>query len=240
MANDLSLAENVNLLESNEYDEPKDLYGKMLEPINNAIQELIEESPDFIKLSKLHLDRNFIKRGIMTISYGVTPKGIANQLLEDHFKFSGKINNKSIYIPKNEDYNNIELYKNEINKLSEIIYNLLFKVHPLLDELINYFNNMVKLLNKFNLPIVWITSLGLYITQQYPNFIKYDIINSILSQRKKVTLRKSILNSINNVKQVNAFVPNFIYSLNAAYIALLFEKLSNSEYKNLFYFDILL
>lgn len=42
-------------------------------------------NPKYTKLNHLNINRKFIKRCIMTIPYGVTKRGIANQLKTDHF-----------------------------------------------------------------------------------------------------------------------------------------------------------
>jgi len=152
MALDITLAEKVNLLESYEHNEPKDIYSEVIPYIEESINTLVKENVEYYNLSLLKITRKLIKRGIMTITYGVTVKGILNQLLCEHFiKFDDK---HSLYKPLNPDIgNNIVLKYRDLYKLSEIIYNSLFQVHDSLKSVMKYFHNIVKLLNKLNLPI---------------------------------------------------------------------------------------
>jgi DNA-directed RNA polymerase len=103
MTNDINLAKYVNLLKSNNNDIPLDIYKEMANKVIINIKELIEnnkDGKDFIKLTQLNINRSFINRGIMTISYGSTVKGIYDQLLEGsskQFNYIGIKENKNIY-----------------------------------------------------------------------------------------------------------------------------------------------
>jgi len=55
----------------------------------------------------------------------------------------------------------------DISKIAEIIYSTIFKEYPGLNIIYNYLINMAKLLNKLNLPVIWITPSGLELTQNY-------------------------------------------------------------------------
>ena len=94
-----------------------------------------------------------------------------------------------------------------------------------------YFKEMVMLLNKLKLPIQWITPYGVLITQKYATFTKYDITSSMSGKRKKITLSKYKLDNdnkeiINEIKQVNSFIPNFIHSMDASNIVILVKKVT--------------
>jgi len=154
MAQDITLAEKVNLLASEESAKPNDVYSDLITPVKQDIENLVKEHVEHFNLSKLNITRKLIKRGIMTITYGVTPRGILNQLLSEQFIKFDVVNNHNLYKPTNPEVGeNVVLRHGDIVKLSGIIYNSLFKVHPSLKSIMNYFQDMVKLLNNLNLSI---------------------------------------------------------------------------------------
>jgi DNA-directed RNA polymerase len=103
MTNDVNLAKYVNLLKkkiSNNDELPLDIYKEKAKKVKLQIKNLVENSKDgkkFTKLTLLNINRSFIKREIMTISYGSTIKGIYNQLIEGgskQFEFYNIIDKK--------------------------------------------------------------------------------------------------------------------------------------------------
>ena len=233
IAHDLNLAERVNILPSTDDNIPNDIYSDLIQPIIDSIKKLVEEKPQHYNLLKLNIKRKLIKRGIMTITYGVTVKGILDQLLSDHFFKFGKVDNQYIYRPKEDEMGDVCLTYKDLWALSSIIYNTLFKSHPTLNNIMEYFHEMVLLLNDLNLTIQWVTPYGLVINQKYCKFTKYDITSVMQGSRKKITLKKyEIIDGqtvINGDKQINAFVPNFIHSMDATNIVLLIKRV-NAEF----------
>lgn len=234
MAQDITLAERVNLLASKETNSPYDVYDDLIAPIKNGINDLVEKQPEFSNLSKLKITRKLIKRGIMTITYGVTPWGISRQLLSEHFiKFDCK-DNHNLYKAINADLGkDVVLRHSDIYKLSLIIYNSLFEIHPSLNNIMNYYHQIVELYNTLNIAIRWITPSGLTLEQKYLKFTRYDITNSIFKKRYKIVLRKPEVKNnfpvINYNKQINSFVPNFIHSMDGSNIVLLLKSMQHKH-----------
>ncbi len=68
----------------------------------------------------------------------------------------------------------------------------------------------------------------------YNKFTTYDITSMIQGKRRKISLRKvdfddNLQPRINEYKQVNSFIPNFIHSMDASNIVLLIKKV-NKDY----------
>lgn len=248
MMHDVNLAEKVNLLESSKEMKPEDFYSFMIDPIKSKINELASKEIEYSKLALLNIDRSFIKVPIMTISYNITPFGICEQLIKDKFikidlvdkeptnlkivKKSNKSTTKNpitkMYLYQAIDikkYGDVILTHKDIFNLSNIIYTSLYETYPKLNELKEYFNSMTDTLSSLGLPIVWVTPSGLTIKQKYVEFTSYDIINNVLSKRKTITLRKPN-KEINNRKQVQGFIPNYVHSMDASNIFLLYDGLN--------------
>jgi hypothetical protein len=159
MIQDANLGKFVNIIKSHKDNEPNDVYKDMVNYINKDINLLIKNEPEFSKLALLNIDRYFIKRGIMTIPYGVSVKGICEQLINDFFILSDKKkNNNRIYLLINKNYHkfNSDFYLNykELFKLSSLLHNILYTAFPELLILVNYLKNMNKFLKKLNLSTI--------------------------------------------------------------------------------------
>jgi len=162
MTQDINLGKYVNLLKSNKDDIPNDIYKEMSNKVIKNIKNLIENDingKDFVKLSLLSINRSFIKRGIMTISYGSTIRGIFDQLLEGgskQFEYIGyKDSKKTYFVIDNEVCdNNIYFNRKEIFKLASIIHDVLFDSYPSLRKLVNYLIEINNFIYKLNLPII--------------------------------------------------------------------------------------
>ena len=252
MTNDFNLAKFVNILESSRNEEPQDLYSSMIRNIQDKLDNIIISDSSYSNLDQLNLTREFIKRGIMTIPYGVTIRGIKDQLISDFFTKSNdkikytvtgtsqtinkvsalyKLNNKK-HLKNQDNYDNFRLSGSEIMKLAKIIHSTLYDTYPSLTLLVQYLKSMNSLLMKLNLNIgiFWKTPSGLILEQKYMEMKSDTITVSILGKRKSFNLSKST-NKISLKRQNSAIVPNLIHSLDAANISLLIKSLLAEDKK---------
>jgi len=155
MINETNLAKYVNIMKSNRDDIPEDVYQYMAKKVNEKVKEITTTYSEYSKLNYLNIVRSFIKRCIMTIAYGVTKRGISNQLKEDHFVFAGLVNNKQTYRLKDDSFNKIKfdfyLTNVEINCLANILHEILYDTFSSLKDLVIYFKLMNKFLKELNL-----------------------------------------------------------------------------------------
>lgn len=189
MVNDTNLAKYVNICKSSSKDVPEDVYSYMVEKINTKINEIIDKSCEYFKLNFLNINRNFVKKGLMTVPYGVTKRGIADQLKTEFFKLERWKDKKPEYVLLDNTFNkdNIKFYLSnlEINCLASIIHNILYETFPILKELISYLKNMNKFLKQLNLNPIWLTPGGLIIEQRYVKTKNIELVVSVLKKKKK-------------------------------------------------------
>ena len=219
------LAKNVNLYtDSNnpQEDLPQDFYTYALGKINKRLRE-----SEISKLQNINFSRKIIKRSVMTIPYNISLSGVGDQLLE-HFEKNWDINEKTYYvtIPGWATLNDTDIYLNssEYGKLTKYTFEVLTQDLPSLKALNNYFNSIITMLVKLNLPITWKTPAGLKL--RYTN-IKFNAIKTkskLVPGGKTVTISLPTGN-INLAKMKRSFMPNFIHSLDAANVHLLLMKL---------------
>jgi DNA-directed RNA polymerase len=193
MISESNLAKYVNIVKSDENDQPNDLYGEMVDKVINLIENFVKEKPEYINLLKLKILRGFIKRGIMTIPYSATVTGIMDQLISDLFlKQDVKKGGKLLFLLNDNRFNNtnneVYLTKKEINKLAQFIYSVLYESFPRLRILVNYLIGMNNLLKDLKLRTIWLTPSGLLVEQEYVTSYSHELVTSVLGKRKSLTL----------------------------------------------------
>lgn len=158
MCSETNLAFYVNLMKSTDLDNPQDVYtemSKLVEEdikrlVKNTVEDKVDSEPKLAILKYLILDRSFVKRGIMTIPYGVTVMGIAKQLKHDHFQYIPSSDKEGFYkinadyiTPSKADY---KFNSKEIYALAKIIHDVLFNSYTNLKCVVDYLKEMNKFL----------------------------------------------------------------------------------------------
>jgi len=230
MASDTNLAEYVNLRKSNDDDIPQDLYKEMAEKAKIAITDFLKKDDENVHnvIGLINLDRTFIKRCIMTIPYGVTKKGVKNQLTSEHFIEVSKGSFKANPMFIEECFKDTIFNSKDIGVIANIIHNVLFDSYPILTKLVKYIKSMNNFIFKFgrNLSTFWKTPAGVILEQRYVEPEDEVIRTTILGKRKSITLHKYSKDSLVVLsKQNKGIIPNIIHSLDAANISILVNKL---------------
>jgi DNA-dependent RNA polymerase len=233
MINDSNLAKYVNIINSNKDDIPNDVYTYMVSFVNNKIQELIEKDSSLAILANININRDFIKPGIMTISYGSTGKGISDKIKSDHFRRFDLVKGENVkYLLINKQFNKsvFDIYLNErqLLKLGGAIHSVLFERFPDLTILVNFLKDMNKLLRNIKLPTIWLTPGGIIVKQNYLTSYKRELTTSILGKRGNISIVEMNKEEIDIRKQNNAIVPNIVHSFDAANISLLIQIVSSN------------
>lgn len=217
MLQDVNLAKEVNLLESVNSKDAEDIYSTVSEYINKEINK----NNDNKKFKDIKLNRKILKTSIMTQVYNVKISGIFNQLkskLEIVEKFNEKTKKSTkYYLAPTKSGGFIELNYLEVYDIAAIVSRTIFDIYPPLKEVYDYFINMVKLMLKISIPVVWITPSGLEITQFYYTSEVTKVKLSYFGKNRTAVIRewKPI---IDNNKQSLAIIPNIIHSLDASHL----------------------
>jgi DNA-directed RNA polymerase len=89
IAQDLDLAQHVNLVPQSDNDKVSDIYAYLTDPINETIRAEGIANPIYSSLKFVKLERSDVKQPIMTKTYNVTVLGIKEQLAK-RFKRTSK------------------------------------------------------------------------------------------------------------------------------------------------------
>ncbi|CRG96302.1 DNA-directed RNA polymerase, putative [Plasmodium gallinaceum] len=191
------------------FDEPQDIYSVVLDIVINKIKNDLNKNIYASYCFKFDLlKRKVVKQTIMTICYGVTSIGAKNQV-------KGKI---QTMIGKDLD-------KNTINKLSQYIANYIFEsISEIFKRAMiikKWFNNLSKVTNELNIPITWISPIGLPCEQPY-RLGNRILVNTPLQTVSVISYKNSLLHKN---KQRLGFPPNFVHSLDASHLMMTAEKM---------------
>lgn len=147
---DFELGSRVNLIPHSDSDPVGDIYSDIMGPINNEINKFGEENIRYNNLSKVKFTRSLLKISIMTKVYNVTNYGISEQLISQLEKVSK--DSMTLYkTPTKNGY--INLNREEIFQIAQIINEQVFILFPSLKNIYNYLLNIARLMIKLNIPL---------------------------------------------------------------------------------------
>ena len=238
---DLSLAKELNLITSSWDDVPKDFYNFLSSNLIDLFRDKLNRSSmskseieDYTRLVNLKIQRTLVKKGIMTIPYNVSTNQMIKYIMENFERFIDD-NKEEWYCFK--DDNSVRLKYSDFSKvalgLREVLNNNFFK----LKLLMKYLKDVARICTKLDIVIPWGTPSGVLVNQSY--LVTKEV------RLKPFTYSKSTFSirvldkkgAFNASKQVRAFMPNLIHSLDAASLALLADmyfKDNSTEYKNFY------
>jgi len=210
------------------------------------IPENVELKESYERLLDIGINRKIVKPAIMNKPYNATNRTLVKYIKDSlEFHHSDEVTTKNskeeLVIYKRGWYNipgandsskassgfkedNIKLINHkDIVNLVELIFEIIYVKYPKIKELNLYLNNMVTILNKLNLPVVWNLPHGLKISQNYL-IQKKKKIEPFTYLKSSITLTTTIKDSIDKNKQVLAFMPNLIHSLDSSSLVLLYHS----------------
>ena len=232
---DLALSEELNLSKSNWTETPKDFYSfialKVKEFFNKELYNnkdlSIEEFESYKKLANLDIYRALYKKVIMTWPYNVSSYSMTNYFKEE-FNFI----EKDKYMFKFD--NNIIFKEIDFQILRKALISVLLNDFPRLKSFINYLKDIAKISNELEIQIPWILPTGLIVQQQY--YAKKKIkVKPYIYSKDLLTLNIPIKTKFNTQKQIRAFMPNLVHSLDAATLSLLIDIFfKENKYQNFY------
>lgn len=179
--------------------ERQDLYIEVMEDVKRQVAEDaangIPEAHQWVG----HITRKTVKRATMTTPYGVTARGITNQLLKDRM------------VPED-----VEIKHQAAIYMQTKITKALETVVSKGKELMGYFQDTAHALASANQPMVWTIPTGSRVTQSYriPRGIQ---IQTLVGRFKHVDGERG--DTLSPRKCALAAAPNVIHSLDAAMLA---------------------
>ena len=170
--------------------------------IENAATVSINSTSDLKHLNNLNSTN-------LDILYNKMEEGLIN---------GTQIKGKSEYYAPGID-GRIILTRQDIYKIAKIIDDEIFVIFPSLNYIYTYLLDIADLMCKLNLLLTWITPSGIKITQNYLKSKTTKLAIKLFGIKKTLILRKTVKET-NNMKQINAIIPNIVLlrTLDAAHL----------------------
>jgi hypothetical protein len=235
---DYKLADELNLTKSSWNDIPKDFYSFISAKLTDRVRNKLkgnglssDKREAYDRLSKITLVRKIVKKAIMNVPYNVTLLKMI-EYIKENFKLSDSELNNNISDFKESWYeliddNNIKLKVKDFNiiahELVEILNEDVFK----LNKLLKYLKEITKICTKLGISIPWALPSGLIVRQSYLE-AKEVRLKPFTYSKNSFSLRIADKTKLNSSKQVRAFMPNLIHSLDATSLAMLADLYFNS------------
>lgn len=177
---------------------PQDVYSTIMNRVENIRKRDAENGNQIaIELDGL-IKRKIVKQTVMTTVYGVTEYGAKLQVKKQlkNINFNHKLTDQaSVYIVK-------------------AIFESLSETFSSAREIQDWFTLCASYIAKHHgAHVKWVSPIGLPIVQPYTQGFKYN-------SNVELTTLNSTTDTINTMKQKNAFSPNFIHSLDSTHMML--------------------
>lgn len=184
-----------------------DIYAETAKVVNELINEDIMSGRNIEEAKHWagHVDRKVCKRACMTTSYGVTPRGIQDQLMSD-----GHCDGLEGDRLKNAAYMR--------DKLIVALEKTIVASRPIMD----YFQGVAVALAEFDIPMRWRTPAGSLVQQSYWNVAKSDVKTVMGSY---FMWDENPHGGLNQRKQMLSSSPNIIHSIDASLMQVMVNRL---------------
>lgn len=181
-------------------DKPSDIYSEVARAAQRVINAEAAEGSEVAQRWVGRMTRKLSKRNTMTVPYGVTRKGMRDQMY-------GELDGLSASETRSED----AAYLAEKN--FEAIGNVVVAARLAMDWL----KDAAKVAASTELPVKWVTPAGFLAVQDYRDDEGEAVDFVVLGRRYQLTLVKTGT-KLSSRKQALGISPNFVHSLDAAHL----------------------
>jgi DNA-directed RNA polymerase len=172
-----------------------DLYSEVADVVKRMVtHDAVAGVPEAHHWIEKGIDRKVVKRAVMTTPYGVTERGIRDQLVADGHT---------------DDFN-------AARYMQEKIVAALAETVVAAKEIMTYFQGVAEALAEHDIPLSWRTPAGMEVTQSYWNLSR-KLVRTL--QGDFIMWDEDAEVGLNKRKQVLASAPNIVHSFDAAMLA---------------------
>ena len=190
-------------------DKPADIYREVADKVIALVEQDAEEGDEYAKAWRGKIDRNLVKRGVMTTPYGVSGFGLREQLVAE---VDGR--NESPY----EKYLEGDTFL-LCRYLARHLDTAIASTHPASRQVMQWFQSVAAVFGACQIPMTWTTPVGWYTVQDYKRIrvIRIRTVMGGIELRPQVTEETQ---RIDSNKMKSGASPNIVHSLDAAHLML--------------------
>jgi DNA-directed RNA polymerase len=197
MTRDENAAEMVNLKPG---DSPEDFYGHVAGATDNIIDRDAETGTENARMLQGLVNRKICKATAMTNYYGVTAVGARRQMYTSLKKLG--FDKDSLYSAS--------------SYLSKVVLRATVETCPAVQEVLVWLRHCCReVIQRTGKTVVWTSPIGMTVEQPYRNAKQYRTrtpFHELYCNRVDATCPPKL------VRQINAFPPNFVHSIDASHV----------------------
>lgn len=198
----------VNLLPG---DQPADIYTEVLHAVTAELKRRAELGEPTAQAWLPLMKRSVVKRPVMTLPYGATRQGYADQIMEDTIRPL----EKAAASPFGKDAYAAARY------LAAIVWDATGQVVVAGRQAMEWLQDVAKVVGKRDAALRWTAPTGFPVVQQYLDYETRLVELRCLGQRVVFRLNKedgSSDSKVNVQKMKRSVAPNFVHAMDAAHM----------------------
>lgn len=195
----------VNLLPASK---PQDIYTQVMEKVIVMLKERAAAGEPTAQKWLPLMKRKTVKRPVMTLPYGATKTGFADQIMEDTIRPLEKAGESPF---------TSEPYK-AAQYLGKLVWEATGQTVIAARSAMDWLQEVAKVVAKSNRPIQWTTPTGFTVKQDYRKVKDKQVFLLVAGQRIKVRVADGYEDKIDSAKMSLAIAPNFVHSMDAAHM----------------------
>ena len=185
-------------------DQPQDIYMRVVGELERILKDRHElYAADWLNFG---ITRSLVKQPVMTLPYGATTYGFANQIETAAMA----ICNDRDLIWDEQDVRKSTMW------LAKRLVTAIDRICPRAAETMMWLQGTASEVLKVDKPVAWVSPCGFLVHQGYMLENKRSVKTTIAGEFRYVVLSERIPDSINKRRHKQAVAPNFVHSLDAS------------------------
>jgi DNA-directed RNA polymerase len=202
----------VNLLPAGK---PQDIYSEVLRKVVAELERRAEQGEPSAHRWLPLMKRSVVKRPVMTLPYGATKQGFADQIMEDTLHPLEKAGASPFGAEGFE----------ACRYLAAVIWDATGETVVAARQVMDWLQEVAKVASKAGKALSWETPTGFRVVQNYLEAKVGRIELRALGQRVRVHVADGYTTKMNKAKMARAISPNFVHALDAAHMLRTVEHL---------------
>lgn len=197
---------------------PQDIYTEVL---NKAVKELEERAARGEPTAQRWLPlmkRKTVKRNVMTLPYGATRTGFADQIMEDTLRPL----QRDGLCPFSEPYN-------AARYLGEIVWEATGQVVVAARVAMDWLQECAKIVAKEGHNVQWTTPSGFVVKQDYRKLKSRKVELQALGARVQIQVADGASDKLDSRKMAASIAPNFVHAMDAAHMLRTVEIMTDTD-----------
>lgn len=198
---------------------PQDIYTQVMEKVIVLLKERAANGEPTAQKWLPLMKRKTVKRPVMTLPYGATKTGFADQIMEDTIRPLEKAGESPF---------TSEPYK-AAQYLGKLVWEATGQTVIAARAAMDWLQGVAKIVAKANRPIEWTTPSGFVVRQDYRKVLSRQVKMHISGQQVKLRVADGYEDKIDSAKMALAIAPNFVHAMDAAHMLRTVELLLDTQ-----------